>query len=32
MNNLLHSGLASAHFPPHKIYPRIAPQSRKITD
>ena len=29
-NNLLHSGLVSAH--PHKIHPRIAPQSRKITD
>lgn len=29
-NNLLHSGLVSAH--PHKIHPDITPQSRKITD
>ena len=29
-NNLLHSGLVSAH--PHKIHPKITPQSRKITD
>lgn len=29
-NNLLHSGLVSAH--PYKIHPKIAPQSRKITD
>ena len=28
-NNLLHSGLVSAH--PHKIHPRIALQSRKTT-
>lgn len=29
-NNLLHSHLVSAH--PHKIHPKITPQSRKITD
>jgi len=29
-NNLLHSGLVSAHL--HKIHPDITPQSRKITD
>ena len=29
-NNLLHSGLVSAH--PHKIHPDITPQSRKIMD
>ena len=29
-NNLLHSGLVSAHS--HKIHPDITPQSRKITD
>jgi hypothetical protein len=29
-NNLLHSGLVSAH--PHKIHPKITPQSRKIMD